>query len=424
MNKYILEPLVTIYCLTYNHVDYIKDTFEGFLHQKTNFKFKIFVFDDASNDGTSEIIKTYAKKYPDIFDVYISPINTYNSPKRCDLMRELFGKHIEGKYVAWCEGDDYWLDLKKLQLQVDFMETHQNTVMTAHSSEWINYLRNSKYEYRPYKEDRYLTAEEVIMQPYGNLTTASLVMRKDVFMREKEYPKCDVEDIPLQLSALNKGDIYYFDRVMSVYRYMHEGSWSQRTDKNFYRFFCHQCKMVEFFEEYNSFTHFKYEKWLWRKIVETLYSLVFYNINLNTEEFNRYCEEINTKSKCINKNINKIKMIFAIAKGEYIFDEDEKKTIIENKHIVVMGTGVFSKYLIHTLKNNNIDFDGYVVSNDQQLAMNTRNGKKIWKLCEYPYGYSNTLILVGIKQNIEEEIVKSLKDNLCENYMMPLWFQE
>ena len=76
------KTMVSIFCLTYNHAPFIKDALEGFLKQKTSFAYNVLVFDDASTDGTSDILMNYQKKYPEIFNVYISPQNTYNSPER------------------------------------------------------------------------------------------------------------------------------------------------------------------------------------------------------------------------------------------------------------------------------------------------------------------------------------------------------
>lgn len=113
---------MSVFCLTYNHVEYIREALDGFIMQKTNFKFNVFVFDDASNDGTSEILKEYQKKYSDLMDVYISPVNTYQKKERKDILNKLYNKYLTGKYIAWCEGDDAWIDPYKLQIQVDFMK--------------------------------------------------------------------------------------------------------------------------------------------------------------------------------------------------------------------------------------------------------------------------------------------------------------
>ena len=105
--------MVTIQCLTYNHEPYIRQCLEGFVMQKTNFRFEAIVHDDASTDGTATIIREYAEKYPDIIKPIYETENQYS--KRDDSLTRIMNTHTHGKYVAMCEGDDYWTDPLKLQ---------------------------------------------------------------------------------------------------------------------------------------------------------------------------------------------------------------------------------------------------------------------------------------------------------------------
>ena len=113
-------PLVTIRCITYNHEPYIRQCLEGFVMQKTNFPFEAIVHDDASTDGTAAIIREYAEKYPDIIKPIYETENQYS--KHDGSLQRIMNAHIRGKYVALCEGDDYWVDPLKLQKQVDLLE--------------------------------------------------------------------------------------------------------------------------------------------------------------------------------------------------------------------------------------------------------------------------------------------------------------
>ena len=117
------ELMVTIRCLAYNHESYIRQCLEGFVMQKTNFRFEAIVHDDASTDGTAAIIREYAEKYPDIIKPIFETENQYS--KRDGSIRRIMNEHTHGKYVAMCEGDDYWIDPLKLQKQVDFLENNQ-----------------------------------------------------------------------------------------------------------------------------------------------------------------------------------------------------------------------------------------------------------------------------------------------------------
>ena len=108
MNQSNIEPLVSICCLTYNHAPYIRDAIEGFLMQKTNFPVEILIHDDASTDGTADIIREYETRYPDIIKPIYQTENQYS--KGVKISREYQFSRARGKYIALCEGDDYWTD--------------------------------------------------------------------------------------------------------------------------------------------------------------------------------------------------------------------------------------------------------------------------------------------------------------------------
>ena len=118
-----LEPLmVTVRCCTFNQVRYIRDCLNGFVMQKTNFRFEAIVHDDASTDGNADIIKEYGEKYPDVIKPILETENQWS--KRDGSLGRIMDQNTHGKYVAWCEGDDYWIDPLKLQKQVDLLEAH------------------------------------------------------------------------------------------------------------------------------------------------------------------------------------------------------------------------------------------------------------------------------------------------------------
>lgn len=118
------EPIVSVVCTAYNQKDFIKDTLEGFLIQKTSFPVEIIIHDDASTDGTREIIREYEIKYPNIIIPIYQKENQYS--QKTDISTKFIYPLIRGKYVALCEGDDYWTDPLKLQKQVDFLEQNKD----------------------------------------------------------------------------------------------------------------------------------------------------------------------------------------------------------------------------------------------------------------------------------------------------------
>lgn len=403
---------LSVFCLTYNHSEYIRDAIESFLMQKANFKYNIFVFDDASTDGTSDILVQYKKKYPEIMDIFIAPCNTYNSPDRSILLKKLYNQFLKGKYVAWCEGDDYWIDELKLQKQVDFLENNTECSMVTHSFEILNCVDNtfSIKKFRGY--DDYLSPEEIILQPMGNLATASLVMRKAVFLRDNGFPKCDVEDVPMQLCALNMGKVYYMHEVMSVYRYMHKGSWSMDNALDVNNYIQHLLKFVEFLKRYNIFTSKKFDTLIWKKIITYLYVIV--------EKANKFNIKVVTSSEKGKKNLlNQINKVLGWFNGNPKLTEEEISNLRNCKKIYIMGKGKYSRFVKKSLDGLQCKIDGYVVSKKESRIAET----DIHQIDEVTNDRS-VIIIVGISQNKEDEILQIMKAREKCQFMRPLWFEK
>lgn len=144
------EPiLVAIHCLVYNHEPYLRDCFEGFVMQKTNFRFVAIVHDDVSTDGSAAIIREYEEKYPDIFKPIYETENQWS--KHDGSLERIMNKAIDAtgaKYVAMCEGDDYWTDPLKLQKQVDFLEEHEEFSLCCHGYSILNVDKRTMVEKR------------------------------------------------------------------------------------------------------------------------------------------------------------------------------------------------------------------------------------------------------------------------------------
>lgn len=224
-----ITPLVSVTVATYQHVDYIKQCLEGILMQKTNFPYEIIVGEDGSVDGTQDICKEYAEKYPDKIRLYIRDRKLSQFVAENGEVTRFNGiwnrMSARGKYIAWCEGDDYWIDPLKLQKQVDFLESHPDYSICFHSA-------LLKWEKGEYPDSIFYRVKE--REYYGTeifkrwiVATASVVFRKSV-LDSNIYEKVLHEkrfiygDNPLFLCAAKLGRIYGMKEVMSVYR-KHEG---------------------------------------------------------------------------------------------------------------------------------------------------------------------------------------------------------
>lgn len=218
---------VSVVCLTYNHRKYIEDALDSIIAQKTAFPFEIIIHDDASTDGTAELIRKYEKEYPELVRPIYEETNQWS--KGNEVFLDLSLPYVKGKYIAFCEGDDYWIDEQKLQLQYDIMEAHPELDMCACRASVV--LANNGIEIDeigPKQEDCILSAEEVIAGGGGYLATASLFARKCLFNSLMECEKILAVDYTHQIKGSLRGGIYYLNRKMAAYRQWVENSWTTK----------------------------------------------------------------------------------------------------------------------------------------------------------------------------------------------------
>lgn len=180
-------PLVSICTITYNHSQYIRECLDGFLMQKTNFAFEVLIHDDASTDGTEEIIREYEAKYPEIIKPIYEKENQWVKGRRGSNVFNF--PRARGKYIALCEGDDYWTDPLKLQKQVDFLEGNPeyglvHTDFDIHEIISGNYARNVIALQKPKME--WQEGSEFVRWYTGGYTkiiTCTVCFRKSIYDR-------------------------------------------------------------------------------------------------------------------------------------------------------------------------------------------------------------------------------------------------
>lgn len=228
---------VSVWCLAFNHEKYIRKTLDGFVSQKTNFKFEVLVHDDASTDKTAQIIKEYATRYPDLIKPILQKENQYSLGINAFL--EYFIPSASGEYYAFCEGDDYWTDEYKLQKQFDIMTKHSNVVLCVHKVPCINEDGTSNSAvYPPLKlnlnEDTKLSQQEFAELMYIKagycFHTSSYFMRKSIIEQvhyRKLKKKMNGDECMLKMSLKN-GEVYYIDDAMSRRRLFSIGNWNNR----------------------------------------------------------------------------------------------------------------------------------------------------------------------------------------------------
>ena len=223
---------VTILCTAYNHERYIRDALEGFVMQKTSFPFEVLVHDDASTDKTADIIREYEEKYPDIIKPIYQTENQHS--KKIPITRTFLLPRAQGKYIALCEGDDYWIDPMKLQKQYDFMEANPEYSMCACSTQWYN-MKTGIIESRgKVEKDVDITLEEMIAgKKRRYFQYASIFIKADVYVQFPNWrTRFPIGDYPLTVLAALNGKVRMLADVMSVYRYYSENSWTVRMDND------------------------------------------------------------------------------------------------------------------------------------------------------------------------------------------------
>lgn len=248
------SPLVSVYCMTYNHVKTIAQAIESIVSQKTDFPFELIVHDDASTDGTADIVREYAQRYPKLIRPIIQTENQYH---KCNLIREFIHPISKGKFIALCEGDDFWTDADKLQLQADYMRSHPDCTFSFHAVQQLS-PNGDRMTCRPLKKSREVPASLIIKRGGLFCSTVSTMFRRDVMGCWPDFREAaDVYDYPLQILAAVKGQAYYMDRIMGVYRFASTGSWTEKhaqtTD------FGHIKNETAWLELFNTYTDGKYQ---------------------------------------------------------------------------------------------------------------------------------------------------------------------
>jgi glycosyltransferase involved in cell wall biosynthesis len=214
-----VAPKLSICCAAYNHASFIKDAIEGFLRQETTFRVEILIHDDASTDGTADLVEAYSKRYPFLIRSVCQSENQYSQGKKPS---RFFKSEARGEFMALCEADDYWLDPWKLQRQVDALLEDQRLSMVFHNA-WVRHSQSDKdFFLNRGMVDRRFGLKEITLRNWF-IPTASIVCRREYY----EFPKClqfsRGGDVVLHRMMALRGDIMFLDGICSVWRKHPEG---------------------------------------------------------------------------------------------------------------------------------------------------------------------------------------------------------
>ncbi len=248
------QPLmVSIKCITYNHEPYIRQCLEGFVMQKTNFRFEAVVHDDASTDGTADIIREYAEKYPDIIKPIYETENQYS--KKDGSLGRIMDAACTGKYIAMCEGDDYWTDPSKLQKQVDILESNPEVGLVRTNCDML-YQRTQKIKKAVMSNEYYSSIKNTYQDQIYNakwVATCTWVYRNNIDIErvildyKLDRKKYFLGDLFLLLCVLKSSTVAYLNQTTSVYRVVDLSASHFKTFKESLSFFLSVARTRVFF---------------------------------------------------------------------------------------------------------------------------------------------------------------------------------
>lgn len=278
--------------MTFNHASYIVGAMDGFTMQQTAFPFVCCILDDASTDGEPEVIRKYLQDYFDLenkaivrneeTDDYVLCFAQHKTNKNC-FFAVLWLKYNhysikkakmpyiaewleKAKYIALCEGDDYWIHPEKLMIQANFMEEHNNVCMCTHAFSTATKEGKVLNNIHSLSKDGMLDTGLVIENKQAPHTSSFFYRSKDIYMSPHIFYETGVGDYNRRVYSAINGGIYYFNVIMSHYRKHVENSWTDLMKKNPTDFIKHIDKMIHFANQLDKYTNYDYRKNIEKRI--------------------------------------------------------------------------------------------------------------------------------------------------------------
>lgn len=322
LQKYT-KPLVTIRCMTFNHEQYVASALEGFLKQKTSFPFVIFIHDDCSTDNTANIIKEYKRKYPNIINSVLEEENQYS--KNDGSLSRIIKENIHTKYVALCEGDDYWIDENKLEKQISYLESHPEFSFSITNGKVLD-VNTGEYEsiFANEKEKKFGSSNQVIsLANCASLMfppTASYVYKYDFGNGLDNVPRCFNGDMRLRLYYMTRGNCYYLKDETVVYRKNVANSAMTRAKKKkrkeAFKQELQTCKMIDYID---LISKQQYSEELWKIKSKRLLSAISNARSLNIF-FDSYYKKVLRECSLVKK----VFLIIKILIPDFIYEKIRK----------------------------------------------------------------------------------------------------
>ena len=292
MNK---EILVSVICITYNHEKYIRECLDSILKQKVNFNYELIIHDDASSDNTVNIINEYKEKYK-IIKPILQKENQYSKGKKAS---KIAVEQSVGKYIAICEGDDYWYSNDKLQKQIDYMEKNKDCKFCFTDYYLLNQKDMSLNKKMIISDKNKFNAGE--LDSLGAIATASYVIRRDSIIPLPEWYESAISgDIALELISTSRGYAYHINEPLVVYRVGTGTSlmdkWRKDSkDKN--KEIERLNRVINFYININEYTNYKYNHYFKKSISRNKALSYLLDKNLYKSELKKIKKDLSNRMK-------------------------------------------------------------------------------------------------------------------------------
>ena len=294
---------VSVICITYNQVNYIEKTLSNIVSQKTNFRFEVIVHDDASTDGTADVVRLFAEQYPNLITSILQEENQHS--KNVKITSSLLPR-ARGKYFAFCEGDDYWCDDYKLQKQYDAMEANPDCSMCVHKTQNVNedgsLYPSVQGEYKTLNEgilDSETICKLFLKKPTTIFHTSSFFIRlsmfRDVFLSDPHFTDFSTGgDQDMLRVCLTEGPYFFIDEIMTCYRRFAKGSINASTkNANTEYWIQYYSKYAAGNTEFDAFSDHRFHRYIRGWIAINIMNLGRYNTAETKKLLNAYNIQIN-----------------------------------------------------------------------------------------------------------------------------------
>ncbi len=356
---------ISIICLTYNHKKYIRETLDGFFMQKGEVEYEVLVHDDASLDGTIEILKEYKGKYPDKVTLILQKENQY--PKGIKKILKRMYSLAKGKYLAVCEGDDFWVYDHKLQKQFELMEKNPNIALCYHNA--LVYQEESdtlKLNVNG-QPSGYIEDGDIINVKRGWYPTASIFCRTE-YMREMPDFCASTDDEVCRTYMACRGDLYYINRVWSVYREFTDGGWNTRYYQNKELALNHFRDTVKYFSDFNRYSNGRFQEHIKERIFLGIHKFrdAHYGMDCPKDELRRCLNELrNVTRHVLDAVFDEYYEIYVINCKDY-YRATVEECLKNEEGLYLYGTGVEALKALAELDRYHMRPRGFIISESRK----------------------------------------------------------